>query len=173
MKADRILAIDPGTRTIGFAVMQELELLYYGVKTIKRPKKPEQILLEASRLISGLIAAYQPSSLIIEKMLPVQQNAALLVVVAEEMKAMAKTRGLQVYEYAPATVRKIICGTGKATKAATAQAVVRHFPELRQYLERQSHWERQYWANLFDAVAVALCGYQDRLSQGRTSSRES
>ena len=31
-KKQRILAIDPGTRELGFAIMEENELIYYGVK---------------------------------------------------------------------------------------------------------------------------------------------
>ena len=38
-KKQRILAIDPGTRELGFAIMEENDLIYYGVKTLKK-KRP-------------------------------------------------------------------------------------------------------------------------------------
>ena len=156
----KILAIDPGTRELGVAVLSNAELLYYGVKTIRSRSSASEILNQVRQTISGLIADYKPQCLAIEKMFLIQKSAALLIVAADEIKRLAKAEGLSIYEYAPTVVRKIICQSGRATKKETAKKVAAQYPELHRYLERTSKWETLYYANMFDAVAVGLCCYQ-------------
>lgn len=163
IKTNKILAIDPGTKELGVAVLEGEELLYYGVKTIRKRARPQQVLLETTRIINSLIADYRPAVLAIEKMFLIQKSASLLVVAAEEIKAAAREKGLEVFEYSPTFVRKFVCDSGKATKREVAQVIVRRYPVLSRYLNRQSKWEQIYWANMFDAIAVGLTCLQ-RLS---------
>jgi Holliday junction resolvasome RuvABC endonuclease subunit len=99
----------------------------------------------------------------------IQKSASLLVVAAEEIKATARQHGLPVYEYAPTTVRKVICSGGRATKQETANIIARRFPELRSYLEQKTKWETLYYANMFDAVALAVCAYLQIVGSGQSS----
>ena len=50
-KPTKILAIDPGTREIGVAVLEGEALVYYGIKTIRNRKRPQQVLQEAARIV--------------------------------------------------------------------------------------------------------------------------
>jgi Holliday junction resolvasome RuvABC endonuclease subunit len=86
----------------------------------------------------------------------VQKSAALLSVVAGEMKTVATTAGLEVYEYSPSAVRKFLCDSGKATKRDVARIVAHNYPELSRYLKVRSKWEEKYYSNIFDAIAVGL-----------------
>jgi crossover junction endodeoxyribonuclease RuvC len=157
----KILAIDPGTREIGVAVLSEGELLYYGVKTIRRRGSATEILSQVQQIMLRLIADYQPQYLAIEKMFLIHRSASLLNVTADEIKVIAKGQGLVVYEYAPTAVRKMICQTGKATKKQAAKIIAGQYPELARYLEQRSKWETLYYANMFDAVAVGLCCHRE------------
>jgi crossover junction endodeoxyribonuclease RuvC len=170
-KHTKILAIDPGTREIGVAVLEGEALVYYGVKTIRNRKRPQQVLGEASRIVKRLIEDYQPSVLAIEKMFLIQKNASLLIVVADEIKATAQAVGLAVYEYSPTTVRKRICQTGKATKRAVAGIIASRYLELARYLKGKSKWEELYYANMFDAIAVGLACYQQIVANHFTASQ--
>jgi len=162
--ATKILAIDPGTREIGVALLEGEDLLYYGVKSIRNRKRPQQVLNDAANIIGRLIDIYNPSVLAIEKMFLIQKSASLLIVVADEIKATAQAAGLSVYEYAPTTVRKLICQTGKATKRAAAHIIADRYVELARYLKGRSKWEELYYANMFDAIAVGLACYQQLLA---------
>ena len=155
-KKTRILAIDPGTKEIGVAVLDEEELIYYAVKTIRDRGTAQKVLRQAVAVVIDLIATHQPDCVAIEKMFVVQKSAALLSVVAEEIKSAARGTGLDVYEYAPTTIRKFICQTGKATKEEVAKIVAGRYPELARHLNSVTRWERKYYANMFDAVAVGL-----------------
>jgi Holliday junction resolvasome RuvABC endonuclease subunit len=169
MNHTRILAIDPGTKEIGVAILNNDALVYYGVKTVRTRRPPQAVLRNVAWIIKRLIADYDPEVLVIEKTFIIQKSAALLTVVAEEIKAVAGGQGLVIFEYAPMVVRKLICQTGKATKSEVAKAVALRFPELSRYLNRQSKWEAIYWANMFDAVALAVCGYA-QIAGGGTDS---
>ena len=153
-----ILSIDPGTRELGFAVLNTKELLYYGVKTVVNRKKPSNVLAVINKFVQKMIDKYQPDVLAIEKMFVTQKNSALLNVVAAEIKALAKERGLEIYEYAPTLVRKSLCqsGSGRATKREVARILSERFPELSRYFRRTRARERDYYANLFDAIAVGI-----------------
>ena len=153
---NKILAIDPGTRQIGVAVLENKTLVYFAVKTIRDRSTAQKVLRQAVAIVIDLIATHGPNCLAIEKMFVVQKSAALLSVVAGEIKSAARGSGLDVYEYAPTTIRKFICQTGKATKAEVAKSVALRYPELKQHLNTITRWEQKYYANMFDAVAVGL-----------------
>jgi Holliday junction resolvasome RuvABC endonuclease subunit len=155
-KPPTILAIDPGTKEIGVAVLSGPELCYYAVKTIKCRRPPRAMLAEISTCVINLIEDYRPQTLAIEKTFLIQKSAALLNVAAAEMKQMARGRGLALYEYAPVEVRRLICQSEKATKRETALRIARQFPELARHLNQMTRWGELYWANMFDAVAVGI-----------------
>lgn len=156
-----ILAVDPGTRELGVAVLRGRELLFYGVKTVTNRKNPQRVLETISNYIRNLLKKHRPTHLAIEKMFVTQKNSALLTVAAEQIKATAKEANLPIYEYAPSTVRKRLCRTGRATKRETAAVLASLFPELKRYYLRTAAWERDYYSNLFDAVAVSVICEQD------------
>lgn len=156
VNSPNILAIDPGTKEIGIAVLSPYQLEHYGVKTFKRRSPAHAFLAEVTKHIASLVETYQPCALAIEQTFIIQKNAALLNVTAAEVKRTAKELGLAVYEYAPTQVRRIICQSGRATKREVAKIVAHRFPELARLLNQRTKWEESYWANLFDAVAVGL-----------------
>jgi crossover junction endodeoxyribonuclease RuvC len=156
-----ILAFDPGTHELGYAVLRGAELLFYGVKTVTNRNCPLGVLETVSGCARDLVQKYRPSILAVEKMFVTQKNSALLVVVAEQLKAVAKEAALPICEYAPKVVRKRLCRSGKATKRETAGVLADRFPELRRYYRRTSRWEMDYYGNLFDAVAVGLICHEE------------
>src|SRR5437588_1130171 len=94
----RILAIDPGTKEIGMAVLEGGELLYYAVKTVRDRTTAQRILAHVAAITQEIITRYDPQYFAIERMFVIQKSAALLSVAAEEMKAVAKSNGLPIYE---------------------------------------------------------------------------
>src|SRR5581483_10816346 len=82
----KILAIDPGTREMGVAVLDGQQLVYYGVKTIRGRRTPSEVLRRIQKITASLIMRYRPTCLAVEKMFLAQKSASLLVVAAEEVK---------------------------------------------------------------------------------------
>ena len=157
----RILAIDPGTRAMGIALVDRGELVYHGVRTIRKQPSPRDTLNQGRKVVLRLIRDFRPEVLTFEKTFFVNnRNAALLNVFADEIKAVGQRKGLTVLAFAPSTIKKTVCGNGHASKGEVARAVVARFPELKVYLSQDRKWKDEFHANMFDAVAVALTAGQ-------------
>lgn len=154
---DKVLAIDPGTRHIGFAFFEGKQLVHYGVKTVSQNGSPKEKLDIGRRLILRMIRDFKPRKLAVEKtFFANNRNSALLNVFGDEIRALGKRNGLSVQTLAANSVRKFVCGNGSASKDEVARVCVARFPELKPYLSSDRKWKEQYHRNMFDAVALGV-----------------
>lgn len=155
-KKNRLLAIDPGAREMGIAVLDETQLIYYGVKSLKK-FRPAKILGQAvSDILTRLIVEHSIRTLIIEDGHFSQIASPLYNVALDTIHDTAKRKKLRLATYAPKTIRKLVCDDGKATKRKTAQMLAIRYPELAIYLEQNYRWKEKYWMHAFDAIAIGL-----------------
>jgi len=153
----RILAIDPGTRLLGVALLEKGQLIYHGVKIIKKGTSPNENLQHARKVILRLIKDLRPDVVVVEKaFFAKSRNVSLLNVLVDEIKAIARRKGIKLMAYSPSTVKKFICGNGWARKKEVAKAVVSRFPELKVYLTQDRAWKERFHQNMFDAVALGM-----------------
>ena len=152
-----ILAIDPGTRLMGVAYLDDGKLFYHSVKVIARGRSPQETLQRVKAVILRLIEDLSPRTIAVEKtFFSKNRNAALLNVLFDEIHSIARKKGIQFVSYAPATVKKFTCGNGRATKKEVATVIVSKFPELKAYLTQDREWKERFHQNMFDAVALAV-----------------
>jgi Holliday junction resolvasome RuvABC endonuclease subunit len=153
----KILAIDPGTRELGVAFLEDKKLIYHGVKVIRNGKSPHEKLREGRKIILRLIKDFNPQLLVVEKAFFAQnRNTSLLNVLVDEIRAIGRRKKLKLISYAPSTVKKYICGNGRAGKKEVARVVVAKYPELKVYLTQDRGWKEKYHQNMFDAVALGM-----------------
>jgi crossover junction endodeoxyribonuclease RuvC len=153
----KILAIDPGTKNMGVAFLDNGALLYSGVKVIRNRRSPHEIIQTCRKIILRLIKDYRPQVLVVEKtFFANNRNSALLNVLFDEIKNIGKRKQLQVICYAPSTMKKAICGDGRASKEEVARVVIARYPELKVYLTQDRKWKAQFHQNMFDAVALGM-----------------
>lgn len=153
----KILAIDPGTRHMGVALLENGKILYHAVEVIKKQKSPNATLQEARKAVLRLISDLKPKLLVVEKaFFSNNRNASLLNVLVDEIKAIAKRKGLKLMSFAPNTVKKFIAGNGRATKAEVAKVIVSRYPELKVFLTQDRAWKEKFHHNMFDAIALAI-----------------
>ncbi len=156
-KNKRILAIDPGTRNMGIAVLDGEILAYYGVKIIRGVKSPHEKLKTGRKIILELIKDFRPHAMVVEKtFFANNRNSALLNVFADEIQALGKRKKMMVSCIAANTVRRVICGNGSASKREVARILVSQYPELRAYLSSDKRWKEDHHYNMFDAIALGL-----------------
>jgi Holliday junction resolvasome RuvABC endonuclease subunit len=151
------LALDPGTREMGYASFESDELVDYGVKTIRHGRVPESLLLAIERIVVRMVREKRPELLIIEKnsFSQIRQNVRLMLAIAR-IKGVAKRYGVRVLELDARTIRKVVCNNGNATKRELARMIAVRFPEMRAYLESNRRWRERYYQNIFDAIACGL-----------------
>ncbi len=150
-----VLGLDPGARQIGVAIFVGEELVYYGVKTIRK-KTEFETLRKLRKILSKLIEAYRVEQIAIERVVFVQQQRSFVKTVYEEAVNYARTTGALLFEYDPKFIRRSICRGQNPTKRNTALRLVQGYMELESYFNLPKVWQRKYFAQMFDAIAAGL-----------------
>jgi Holliday junction resolvasome RuvABC endonuclease subunit len=139
-----ILSVAPGTRSLGVAVFDGLDLIYYAVKESSKHRSrytPHSRAREAAAAVEGVIHKYQPHTL-------------KLALIADHVERLARQRGIAVHRYEPHAVRQALCPEGRATKQAAAAKLSTLYPELKRFALGASIWQRLYYSRMFTAVAA-------------------
>lgn len=156
----KILTIDPGTKYIGFALLEGRALIHYGVKTLQYQN---EVLKQGKRIILRLIHDFHPDVMIVEKtFFGKNRNAKILNSLTRMIVHLGRKDRLVVSSIATNSVRKVVCDNGEASKDDVARAVVVRFPELKPYLTSNRRWKELYYRNMFDAVALGVAAEKDR-----------
>lgn len=161
-KPETILAVNPGTRSLGLAVFEGTDLIFTTIKTVKDKRMEDgEVLKKLERLILTLIDDFGPDVLALEEPLPIQKKKSpLLIRVVNRIQKIGKRENICVKSYPPPLIRKFICQSEKPTKMQTALIIAtRYYPWLYRYYEKdlkKKWWEEKYWVALFDAVALGL-----------------
>ena len=66
-KHKKILAIDPGMKFMGVALLDYDKLFYHGVKVIASDKSPNARLKEGRKIVLRLINDFKPDILVVER----------------------------------------------------------------------------------------------------------
>lgn len=151
----RVLGIDPGTRRMGYAVVERqgsrLVPLAHGVVAVGDIEPFEARLLELSRELQRVVTEHQPTCAAIEEVF-FGKNARSALRSAEGRGAVLLTlaqAGLAVHEYPAKTVKRAVTGQGGADKAQVVKMVMTLLA-LRTVPSQDAA----------DALAVAICHLQ-------------
>lgn len=150
-----ILGIDPGAGQIGVSVFYGEELVFYAVKTFKMRSRKDS-LKKLDKIIETLIKTYQIDYVALEKVVFIQQHRSFVKIVFDEIKTHLKKQNVEFSEYNPKSVRQAICGLEKPTKHNTALLLSQKYMELTRYFNVPRLWQKRYYAQLFDAIAVGF-----------------
>jgi len=169
MRTSTILALDPGLRELGFAVLKGPKLLASGVRPLFLTPKQFRV-DEGRRVLKQWLQAYDPDIVLVERTYAHPTGTFDSVHrFATALQKAAGRRGFAAATYPPQTVRKAIVGNGNAPKSAIARVLAAKYPSLRVYVTQDRKWKERYWQNLFDALALAE--YHRIVSQPPSRSR--
>lgn len=122
-----IFGIDPGYDRLGWAIVQAVgsgqkvvDIVDYGCIQTRKSAKLSQRYLFAAKELEAVIKKHQPSVLAIESLFfSKNQKTALQV---SEMRGVVLVTclksGLEIFEYAPNTIKLAVTGNGHADKKA-------------------------------------------------------
>ena len=148
----RVLGIDPGSRVTGYGVVEQqgntLRALDHGVVAPGGDIALEQRLGLIFTGLTTLIADCKPDAVAIEGLFSHKNARSALVLGHARGVALlcADRAGLQVFEYAPAEVKKAVGAAGNAEKEQV-QKLLKGFLGI----------ERFEKADAADALAIAIC----------------
>lgn len=156
-----ILGIDPGTASTGYGVIEvngraEMGVVEYGViETSKENGSGERLREIYDELNSRIIRMHKPNVFVIEKLFfATNAKTAIKVGQAQGVMLMAAAKNkLEVFEYSPMTIKKVLTGNGRADKSEVQKYVRKHLGAgVRKRKNRWTHFD-----NAADALAVAIC----------------
>lgn len=151
-----ILAIDPGLRDLGRAVLYGRQLIDAGVETFRFMPGPQRH-AAVLKMVRAWIGRYEPKVLVLEATTGDHEPPfPALRRLERSLRGLAVRRGLPCVLYPAQAARKTLLGNGWAGKHDVAVAVSARYPTLRIYVKQHRAWKERYWHNLFDAVALGL-----------------
>ncbi len=157
----RILGVDPGTINLGYGVVdgeEEMRMVDCGVVNLSARLPMEERLRSLYSELSRIIARHKPSEVAIEDpFIGHNVRSAFAIGKAQAIAILAAAnKGLPVYYYSPAKIKKQITSYGQSDKQQV-QEMVRVQLGLSELPQP---------SDAADALAVAMCHIQQRrLSQ--------
>lgn len=154
----KILGIDPGTATTGYGVLNwdgngVYSLHKFGWIETDKTLEANVRLNSIYRQLMLLLAEFKPDAMIMEKVF-FFSNAKTIIRVSQAQGVIllaAEHSGVPVHELAPAEVKKIVTGNGRAKKPEM-QTVVKKILKFKTPDKKKTHFD-----DVADALAVALC----------------
>lgn len=148
----RVFGIDPGTRFLGFGVVEQNEgrLWHVGHGVLKADPKSslESRLCALHAGLAVALAQYRPDAVAVEGLFTFKNARSALILGHARGVALlvAAQQGLSIHEYAPARVKKSVGASGSGAKEAVSRMVraLLRLPELERH-------------DASDALAVAIC----------------
>ena len=154
----RILGIDPGTATVGWAVIEQsgrdIKAIDYGHISTPANTPLAGRLIEIVADLREIIAAHRPDEASIEELF-FFKNQKTVIPVAQARGAILLTladTGLLVAEYTPLQVKQALTGYGRADKTQV-QLMVKSIFGLSEIPKPD---------DAADALAIALCHHNSR-----------
>jgi len=154
-----ILGIDPGTATTGYGLVKvqdnTCQVVAFGLIETEKNGDPPKRLLKIHKNITKIIRDYKPDVMAIEKLF-FFSNAKTVMRVGQAQGVMlfsAASKKLDVFEYAPAMIKKTISGNGRADKKEVQKSIRKVLgAKVRSKKNKKTHFD-----NSADALAVAVC----------------
>ncbi len=154
----RVLGVDPGTATTGWAILEEkngiILPLAFGHISTSKDKTEEERLFEASDDLREIIEKYHPQEAAVEKLF-FFKNKKTIIQVGQARGAILLTleqKNVTIFNYTPLQVKQALTGYGRAEKKQM-QLMVKNILKLRVTPKPD---------DTADAIAIALCHINSR-----------
>ncbi len=170
--AGPILGVDPGLQRTGYALLvvaappQEAWLLEAGVIRLPRDAPLAERLVELEDSLHTIIRTHAPAVLVCEELYAHYRHPRTAILMAHArgtILTLAARCGLHVISVAATNVKKLLTGSGHASKRQMQLAVA---ATLRLPTILEPH-------DVADAVAIALCGLRLRRAAATTTRQSS
>ena len=152
----RLLGIDPGLNRTGYAILEHsLKCPVLCEGGIIRSNKEENLAVRVHEIGSGIrevIEEYRPDVMVIEQVFTTPKFPKSSIIMAHARGAIlyaAHDAGIPVVHYTPTQIKKLITGSGRASKEQIQHAIKTELG-LKTILEPN---------DVADAFAAALCHY--------------
>ncbi len=154
----RVLGIDPGTATVGWAIIEEkagvLLPVAFGHIATSKHNSEENRLAEISTDLKNIIEKYNPQEAAVEQLF-FFKNQKTIIEVGQSRGGILLTleqKGVRISSYTPLQVKQAVTGYGRAEKKQV-QLMVKNILKLKAIPKPD---------DVADAIAIAICHINSR-----------
>jgi len=155
LKSYRLIGIDPGTNNLGYAILEIkgkiLSVNDLGTVSFKKNLSHQEKLKLIFERIQTIIDLHNPIEMAIEAPFYGKNVQSMLKLGRAQGVAIAAamTKGLEIVEYSPKKIKKVVTGNGNAAKEQVA-AMLEHQLKIKL---------TDYSLDATDALGAAFCHY--------------
>jgi Holliday junction resolvasome RuvABC endonuclease subunit len=154
----KILAVNPGSRYVGWAAFRGPDLLDWGVRVISA-QTPRGRVRVAGQIVKDAIDRFGPDRLAVKRLHP-SRTSPSLDRLADSIRALARRRKLKIHEYSITELEDALCFEAKANKRRLAAAVAGAYPVLSHDLQKETANRHPYRIRAFEGVALGIVCYR-------------
>lgn len=149
-----ILAINPGSKYIGTAVLQGESLRDWRIKVVNGKWSKEKY-AKAGAIITKLIDYHQPDAVALKQLHPSRSSLHLCYLV-EQIKDIAQEREIPVYRYSIQEIKNFFAPGERINKKGLAGIVAARLPDLFHDFKKAERSKNLYLTRMFEAVALGI-----------------
>jgi Holliday junction resolvasome RuvABC endonuclease subunit len=157
-ESPRILAINPGSRYIGFAAFRGPELLDWGVRVISATT-PRGRVRVAGQILKEAIDRFRPDVLAVKR-LHSSRTSISLDRLTDSIRELSRRRKIKVRQYSITELKKVLCSGAKGNKRRLAAEVAATYPVLSRDFQKEMANRHPYYLRMFEAVALGVVCYR-------------
>ena len=150
----RILAINPGSRYLAFAVFYETDLREWKIHAVRQGPFREKA-KDIRLLMSDVVARYGVNTLATKELHPSRSSKELRNL-ASSIKALAKAMELKVCEFPLNEVEDHFFPGERTNKRQLMEEVAGRYPFLFPELQREQTNKHSYLIRMFEAIAIGV-----------------
>jgi len=145
----KILAIIPGSRYLGEAILYDTELRDWRIKDIRGNGMSKRI-EKLKSMLSDFISRYDLQVLAIKKPDPIRSSRNLDALTMK-IQSLARTKGLKVCQFTLSEIKASVTAGIRINKKTLAEKMAFQYPELIPDYEKEQRNKNPYF---FEAVAL-------------------
>ena len=157
-ESPRILAVNPGSRYIGFAAFRGPDLLDWGVR-VNTGKTPRGVARVGVGIVKETVERFQPNTLALKCIHPSRSSPALDRL-TDSIRELSHRRKLKLYQYSIKELKKALCSGAKGGTRTLAAQVAATYPVLIRDFDKEMANRHPYYLRMFEAVALGIVCYR-------------
>jgi Holliday junction resolvasome RuvABC endonuclease subunit len=156
-KTKTILSIILGRHRLGYAVIYQNMLIYYGIVSFSTFKTKDEVLFALERFLKRIIKRFEVDKVAVRKLVKSQEKSMLLREIQAHLKIVCRDLKINIRNYESKFINQHFCTKEeRPTKEKTMITLTAKYPELKRYQNLKKEWQKRYYASLFQAIALGL-----------------
>jgi len=154
----KILAVNPGTRYIGFAAFRGPDLLDWGVRVISA-NTPRGRVRVGGQIVKEAMERFQPTTLAVKR-LHSSRSSPSLDRLTDSIMEVSRRRRIEIQDYSITEVKYVLFSGERGSKRQLAAHLTTLYPVLRRDLLKELANRQPYYLTMFEAVALGVVCYR-------------